>query len=251
MSISGITPGNRGQDRHADEAPWWMSRAWIRFLTDLLLFRSRRRYTLTVSTAAHIGATDPERRRVEVNPTAIARPVDPARLASIRGVTLTMRHDERVWQQALTTALVEHECGHIRFTGARPQGETLAWLWNSLEDERQERLLVAAYPELAPIFDLLGDAMCFTQPSFAGAAPLARCLLWRWVHDRPLGVAGAAPDPDLEPDPAWEEVRRLVEEAWGASTSEDVVTIARSILARLGLSEDAPPQTGGAASWCA
>jgi hypothetical protein len=109
------------QDTHdAHAAAWWMTRVWRRFLTDLLLFRSRRRYTLTISTTALIGATDPERRHVEVNPIALALPHDPARLSCIRGLTQAMRRDTRVWQQAITIALVEHECGHVRFTGARP-----------------------------------------------------------------------------------------------------------------------------------
>jgi hypothetical protein len=89
-----------------------------------------------ISTAALPGATDPARRHVEVNPTSISRPTDPRRLARIRGVTPAMRHDERVWQQVITTAVVEHECGHIRFTNLLPQAATLHWLANSLTYRR-------------------------------------------------------------------------------------------------------------------
>jgi hypothetical protein len=37
----------------AAEPSWWMTRPWRRYLLDLLLYRSRRRYTLTVSEFAH------------------------------------------------------------------------------------------------------------------------------------------------------------------------------------------------------
>jgi hypothetical protein len=136
MSVSGISGGNHGQHHRADELPWWMTRAWRTFLQDLLLYRSRKRYALTISTTALTGATDPARRRVEVNPIALARPSDRDHLTRIRGLTPAMRRDERVWQQALTTALVEHEAGHTRFTGVLPNHPTLDWLANALEDER-------------------------------------------------------------------------------------------------------------------
>jgi hypothetical protein len=237
-----------------------MTRAWRTFLQDLLWYRSRKHYALSISTTALTGATDPARRRVEVNPIALALPSDRHHLARIRGLTSAMRRDVCVWQQALTTALVEHKAGHIRFTGALPNHPTLHWLANALEDERQERLLAAEYPDLAPLFDLLGDATAATQPPFATAKPLARCLLWRWAHDHllgegadpsanPPGAADPAPDPAL--DSVWEDVRPLVESAWRAPSSDAVVMIAREILARIGVKADAPIDAVGASSWCA
>jgi hypothetical protein len=52
-------PGTPG----APEPSWWLTRPWRRYLQDLLLYRRRRRYTLTVSEYALAGATDPAHRR--------------------------------------------------------------------------------------------------------------------------------------------------------------------------------------------
>jgi hypothetical protein len=236
---------------------WHRTRVWQRFLHDLLLVRGQRRYTLSISAHNPLGATDPHARRVLINPFDLADPGEPAR-RSIRSVPAPQTD---VWQQALATALVEHEAGHIRWSGAKPTAPLLGWLWNSLEDERQERRQIAAHPPLAHTFDFLGDAVWVTQTSTTDL--LAGCLLWRWEWDRALHERRFQPTDEQRA--FWEEqIRPLVEAAWQAPTSDDVTTLARQILELLDLSIDAPlpdnlprqicrcghghtPQTGGAA----
>jgi hypothetical protein len=123
---------------------------------------------------------------------------------------------------------------------ARPDGGgALGWLWTCLEDERQERLLVAEYPELAALFDFLGDVALAAHPADAPHDPLARCLLWSWAHDSPLGAGGTEMETDAEGADAWAAIRPLVEGAWGAPASDDVTLIAQRILAQFGLDEHA------------
>jgi hypothetical protein len=121
------------QGRSHTSLPWHRTRIWHRFLQDLLLVRGRRRYTLSLSPHHPLGATDPHHRRVLINPFELADPGEPTRW-SIRWVP-SLYPD--TWQQALATALVEHEAGHIRHSGDKPAAPLLGWVWNALEDERQ------------------------------------------------------------------------------------------------------------------
>src|SRR5262245_20448476 len=75
----------------------------------LRINRGRRRYTLIVSEYALAGATDPARRHVEVYPLAFVPPQDAATLTHIRRLSAALRQNPRRFQQAVTTALVEHE----------------------------------------------------------------------------------------------------------------------------------------------
>src|SRR5690349_4619384 len=125
-----------------EPTPWWRTRRWQRYLRDLLLVRGRRRYTLSLSEQHPLGATDTRRHLVLINPTQLDAPADAAARSRIRHLppmTAAVAHGRRdVFQQAVTVGLVEHEAGHIRHSGTKPSGQTLAWLWNALEDERQE-----------------------------------------------------------------------------------------------------------------
>lgn len=228
--------------------PWWRTHRWQRYLRDLLLVRGRRRYTLSLSEQHPLGATDTRRHLVLINPTQLDVPADAATVRRIRHLppititatsTATVATSRRdVFQQAVTVGLVEHEAGHIGHSGTRPSGATLGWLWNALEDERQERLQALAHPELYDLFTFLGDAVWYGTESTD--RHLDGCLLWRWEHDRPAHERKFRPSTpeDLE---LWQgHVRPLVEQAWAADTSEQVTMIARQVLRLLDVPEDAP-----------
>ncbi|HEV2238958.1 MAG TPA: hypothetical protein VGR57_20030 [Ktedonobacterales bacterium] len=214
--------------------PWWRSRTWYRYLHDLLLFRGRRRYGLSISEQHPLGATDKERRQVLINPLKVYYPAHPSGLRQIR-------HAPRApdaFLQAIAVALVEHEAGHIRHSGDKPAATMLGWLWNALEDERQERLQTQAYPELGDLFDFLGDAIWReAEPS---DALLDGCLLWRWEHDLPQDQRKFRATPPAEHEQWHARIRPLVEAAWSADTSDAVTAIAQAILRDLGIAEDAP-----------
>jgi hypothetical protein len=219
--------------RFATPLAWHRTRVWQRFLHDLLLVRGRRRYTLSISPHNPLGATDPTQRRVLINPFELADPGYPTR-ALIRWCPLAQPD---IWQQAIATALVEHEAGHIRHSGAKPSAPLLGWLWNCLEDERQERRQIAAHAPLAQTFDFLGDVVWAAQMPTQDL--LAGCLVWRWEWDHAPDQRRFTPtDEDRE---RWEhQVRPLVEAAWQAATSDDVTALAQHILDLLALPSDAP-----------
>jgi hypothetical protein len=223
-------------DLYTNRGPWWTRRDWSRYLADLLLYRSRRRYTLSISDGADqpLGATDPQTKQVYVNPTAIAYPDDAAQRQRIRYIPTSIVS----FQQAVTVALVEHEAGHIRHSGEKPTPTLLAWLWNALEDERQERLQTAENPEFADLFAFLGDAVWYHDALATDL--LAGCLLWRWEHDRLPSERKFRPA-NAAMQRIWDqEICPLVEQAWAASTSDDVTTLAHTILHRLHLPDDQP-----------
>jgi hypothetical protein len=219
---------------------------WQRYLRDLLLVRGRRRYILSLSEQYPLGATDTRRHLVLINPTQLDVPADAAagrRIRHLPPITITATATvatswRDVFQQAITVGVVEHEAGHIRHSGTKPPGTTIGWLWNALEDERQERLQALAHPELGDLFDFLGDAVWYGTESTDRL--LDGCLLWRWEHDRPAHERKFRPSTPGDVELWQQRVCPLVEQAWTADTSEQVTTIARQILQVLGLPEDAP-----------
>jgi hypothetical protein len=166
----------------------------------------------------------------------------------VRALVRHAPHDADAWQQQLTVDLIEHESGHVRFSGTKPSG-TLGWLWNVLEDARQERLMALAVPEDRERFERLGDA------AWLGCEPtsdlLAWCLLWRWEATHVPGSPQAAQSKMEYTHADWQlwelAIRPLVERAWAASSSDDVTAIAEAILDLLGRDADAAPPALG---WC-
>ncbi len=211
---------------------WWQTRAIQRILHDLLLVRTQRRYRLDLSTANPLGATDPVRKLVRINPEGVAFPA-PAELARIPYAP----HAPETFQMAMCRALVEHESGHVVNSGRKPAAPLLGWLWNALEDQRQERIQATNYPELADVFTMLGGAIWLMQP--ATHRLLDGCLLYRWEWDRPPRDRRFRPlgaDQQL-----WEnDVVPRIEQAWAAPTSDAVTHIALDILRVLGLDPQAP-----------
>ena len=220
--------------------PWWQRRIWRDYLQSRLHRRCRRRYTLRLSPHGPLGATDQRRRQVCVNPLGLPFPEDPVQRALVRHAP----PNAETWQQQLTIDLLEHEAGHVRFSGDKPGG-SLGWLWNALEDTRQERLMAAVVPEDRERFERLGDA------AWLNAEPtddlLAWCLLWRWEVSR-SDPANSRMDYTTGDWGLWElAIRPLVESAWVAPSSNDVISIAEEILELLDRDADAEPPPLG---WC-
>lgn len=159
------------------------------------------------------------------------------------GIYRRRAYDRRTEVDLALRGLIAHEAGHVRYSCAKPAGKHLGEMWNILEDERIERRMRHAHRharvDLTDAFDLLGD-VCLTD----GLARLREkevdpgdanlwwwTLAWRWAHDQPLFNHRPR-------DPRWAQVRPLVEAAWVADTSEDVVDLARQVLAIIG-QEDA------------
>lgn len=146
------------------------------------------------------------------------------------------RHDRRTSIDLTLRGLIAHEAGHVRFSCAKPAGEALGQLWNILEDERIERRMAHAHEHarisLGPAFDLLGDHILARNLRDAAKEKVPPekqpliwwTLVWRAGHDHPLFNHRPS-------DPRWEGgVRQLVEQAWVADTSEEVVELAQAIL---------------------
>lgn len=195
---------------------WHQQLPWRRYVEQLFRLVSQRRdFRLELQRGRLIAGVIPEQRRVLLNPDLIPVPA--------MGVRFDPQtpHGQRT---QLLRAIMAHEAGHVVFSASKPAGE-LGWLWNALEDERMERLVMRRFPELCSDFDFLGDAMLLKDDpetiDFMNA-----CLRWRWSYDRP-DVPFELQAQDQE---AWEQARPLVEEAWD-TTRDGVERLAAQILA--------------------
>jgi Mg-chelatase subunit ChlD len=203
------------------ENAWWKQPAWLKYGAKLFRFYSlKRNYRLRYNPAIATAAVSHEKRTAWLNPLWPEVPAKPVRCL-VQG---------RDFHLAMLKGFLAHEAGHVRFSTGKPKG-LLGDVWNCLEDERIERLMTKDHSELTDVFTLMGDLFA-ARAVFTGDA-LEGCLYWRWCFDQeqPLWRSG---------DPAWESIRPLVERAWEAATSDEVIDLAREILARLGLPEDAP-----------
>lgn len=223
---------------------WARSRRWRVFADQLTRYYTNRAgrnaWTLTLlSPSSPVTAcASPALRRISLNPDFLAAngPLTLDRTPSPTPARLV---------EANLRAYLAHEAGHVRFSCARPGDTRLGTLWNRIEDERIERKMARSHPGLAEMFTTVGDI--HLQDAVNGG-PLADvdlpmwCLLWRWGHDHPLFN-------DRPSDPRWTQVRPLLESGWDADTSEDVIDVARAILALLDLPEDeADEDTSSSAS---
>ncbi len=211
-------------------APWWIWRSvQTRLIKWTLLLLGGRKYTVELTTTIETGAHYPLQKRIEVNPEMFARqPVDV--------------------QFRVTQGLLFHEVGHARYTDAWPERKdnVLAELVNMLEDERIEKCMCTAFPGGAPALQLLGDLVyrdVRASESSSNYKALHACLAWRWAHTRTgerdmlkrLNMLKDATALDL-----WERIRPLVEAAWTAADTREVIRRAREILAILGIPESTP-----------
>ncbi len=208
---------------------WHQQLAWRTYVTALFGVVSRRRdFTTEFRVGSLIAGVIPDQRRLLINPSLI--PLPDARL---RFDPVT-EHGRRV---RLLRAIAAHEAGHVVFSArkpADPADDRVGWLWNALEDERMERLVVRRFPDLAPDLTFLGDAMFLKDPK-PTTDLLNACLVWRWAHDTDAGPFQVEADQAL----LWDRcVRPLVEAAWEAHR-DDVEHIAREILALIPRTDDA------------
>lgn len=198
---------------------WHQQLSWRRYAESLFRLISRRRdFRLEFRVGQLIAGVLPEQGRVIINPALLNVPAFGVRFDP---------HKEEQQRVFLLRGLMAHEAGHVVFSAAKPAEKNLGWLWNALEDERMERLVMRRFPELVSDFDFLGDVMLLGGGS-QNLDLMNACLVWRWAHDRrdvPFSVKADAQE-------AWEQVRPLVEEAW-ETTRERVEVMAAQILAFL------------------
>jgi hypothetical protein len=197
-----------------------------------------RRYTVTVDPrSVRTGVCHFTHRAIKVNP---------------EGFGLTDAE-----QYGCAKALLAHEAGHAWHTdeGALGGDDTgthdkrsrtiLDRLVNILEDERVERCMMNHFVLCRRLFGLLGDvAYRDSHPLPSDDDPRAvigACLLWRWAHDRAEQDQAKIQDALSGANLAlWDQVSPLVEEAWVAQSTLQVVAFAREILAILAIPEDDP-----------
>jgi hypothetical protein len=153
-------------------------------------------------------------------------------------------------QFRLTQGLLAHEVGHALFSDAWPDQEDnlLCEMTNILEDSRIEKALRVYYPGIGPMIDQLDDRMmknippklCADQPDEMQAYTC--CLIWRWACGRMkdskmldrMHISAQARI-------LWGKVKPLVEEAWKADSTREVIDIARGVLRILDLKLDRLP----------
>ena len=229
---------------------WARSSRWLTFASQLTRYYTNRAgmnaWTLLLLRPDDdaIAWASPSTRTIALNPTF---PAATGPLTLDRTPAPTLAH----LTETNLRAYLAHEAGHVRFSCARPEQQALGHLWNSIEDERIERKMTAQHPQLKAVFTTVGDIhlqqlVNEDRPEALGDAPLLDwCLTWRWGHDHPLFN-------DRPADPLWKEIRPILEAAWDAPCSEDVIEAARTILELLGVpqEEQQPPDprvtaTGG------
>jgi hypothetical protein len=229
---------------------WARSSRWLTFASQLTRYYTNRAgmnaWTLLILRPDNkdIAWAQPSTRTIGLNPTF---PAATGPLTLDRTPAPTLAH----LTETNLRAYLAHEAGHVRFSCARPAQPALGCLWNTIEDERIERKMTAQHPQLKAVFTSVGDIhlqqlVNEDRPEALCDAPLLDwCLTWRWGHDHPLFN-------DRPADPLWKEIRPVLEAAWDAPCSEDVIEAARVILDLLGTppEEQQPPDprvtaTGG------
>ena len=218
----------------ASKPDTWHERSeWLRYANTLFRYYSRSsRYVLRfVHDPTVIAAVDTERHRVFLNPSFPAPPSTllefiRARPGSHRDTVIL-----NLW------AFLAHEAAHVLYSSRKPDG-LLGAVWNAIEDERIERLMASAHPQLATAFTHIGDVLLTRRLENLDRQPLEGVLYWRWAHDHP-DLVWTCTD-----EAAWQRVRPHVEAAWSEPDPERVVDHARAILNALGCEEDAPIPAG-------
>jgi hypothetical protein len=214
-------------------APWWI---WRPVQTRLTKWTSAllrgARYTVRL-TPEGTGYHDREGRVIQANPELFPE-------------------QSRETQFQSTQGLLAHEVGHALFTDAWPEKEEnlLCSMVNILEDQRIENAVATLYPGVATAIHLVGDLMYAKAEPQEEETPyrvVRACLLWRWAHNRSceqdmlrrVGLLGETEESKKGRE-FWERVRPLVEAAWTAPDTGEVIRIGKEILSILNLPEGLP-----------
>jgi hypothetical protein len=201
---------------------WWGRTAQNRLKKWALALLRGKRYVIKIEENG-TGYHDPLNRVIQANPALFPRETPET-------------------QFRLTQGILAHEVGHAWFTGAWPDQREgrLQELTNYLEDERVERAVSIFYPGVAPALWMLGDQMLARQEPLSRASPAdqayACCLVWRWANRR-LPERNMLARLHLSPsaERLWARAKPLAERAWTAVDTEQVIELARQILAILGI----------------
>ena len=213
-------------------APWWIWRSvQTRLIKWTLLLLGGRKYVVELTTKIETGAHYPDLKRIEVNPEMFTRESIDVQFRATQGLLL-------------------HEAAHARYTDAWPEQKDnlLCELVNMLEDARIEQAMCIAFPGGAPALTLLGDLVyrdlrgTESKPEYKA---LNACLAWRWAHTRStehemfkrLNMLKDEAARDL-----WSKIKSLVETAWSAPDTREVIRLARDILASFHIPESLPPR---------
>ena len=213
-------------------APWWIWRSvQTRLIKWTLLLLGGRKYTVELTSKIETGAHYPDLQRIEVNPELFKRESIDVQFRATQGLLL-------------------HETGHALYTSDWPdqKDNVLCELVNMLEDAREENCMCIAFPGGAPALQLLGDLVyrdlrgSESKPEYKA---LNACLAWRWAHTRStehemfkrLNMLRDEVSREL-----WSKIRPLVEAAWHAPDTREVIRLARDILVILHIPESLPPR---------
>jgi hypothetical protein len=213
-------------------APWWIWRSvQTRLIKWTLLLLGGRKYTVELTSDVETGEHSPDLKRIRVNPEMFAR-------------------ENSDKQFRATQGLLFHEVGHARYTCAWPEQKdnVLCELVNMLEDQRIENCMCIAFPGGAPALQLLGD-LVYRDLRGTESKPeykvLQACLAWRWAHtrtdEREMFKRLSMIRDEVARD-RWAKVKPLVEAAWIAPDTQEVIRLARNILMNLGIPESVPPR---------
>ncbi len=209
------------------KVPWWIWRpVQERLVKWTLALLQGRRYRVRLRVGG-TGHHDPQKHEIQANPEMF--PNEPEDV-----------------QFRVTQGILAHEVGHAFFTDAWPEAwqNILCQLANMLEDQRIERAITVTYPGVSPVIRLVGDLCYRDAPSKVNAmAPalmaFGACLWWRWACDRDTeeNFQHVTLLDDAEAFALWSKVRPLVEAAWSAPNTSEVIRLAKAILLLLDIPE--------------
>lgn len=151
----------------------------------------------------------------------------------------------------LCRAVTAHECGHILFTASpsRSLSRHAMSFWNSLEDERMERLVTYRFPAYGPELDALNAYIWAHQnpkpdlPDYIKMFNAVLCYRFeQHFHCARSRLLDLLDTPKLQA--LWQsQVEPLVQQAWTTMFSTDVEGIATALVNLLIDEEITPPPT--------
>lgn len=202
---------------------WWEHKAWRDYASRRFNYFARKRgYRIIFDPEVATAAVQPKAKNVYLNP--LWRPNKFIRPG-------LKPKDKRL---TILNGFVAHEAAHVRFSPAEIPAH-LHDLWNSLEDERIERLQATDYrssdDNLLSTFSYIGDGII---QNLEPVSPLDGTLFWRFWHDR-RDLTFKSTD-----EHTWADVKPLVEAAW-KGTADQVVWIAEQLWLLLGQPEFQQP----------